>query len=147
MGSWSTFARIIKGGADRKKNSWGWMFGGGGHENSLYVYLYIYVRLLKQIRCNLLCSEFINIYSHIVALFSIRWWLNWIYIYMYVVFCFQSVVSKVPYKSFYASSSTNGSALDISDKDDSFKPKFFVSDECDSSIMHRKSNGTGNTKL
>ncbi|XP_078321588.1 electrogenic sodium bicarbonate cotransporter 1-like isoform X2 [Crassostrea virginica] len=59
----------------------------------------------------------------------------------------KSVVSKVPYKSFYASSSTNGSALDISDKDDSFKPKFFVSDECDSSIMHRKSNGTGNTKL
>ncbi|XP_061185498.1 electrogenic sodium bicarbonate cotransporter 1-like [Saccostrea echinata] len=56
-------------------------------------------------------------------------------------------VSKVPYKSFYASSSTNGSVLDINDKDDSIKPTFFVSDECDASIMHRKSNGTGNTKL
>ncbi|XP_011439491.2 electrogenic sodium bicarbonate cotransporter 1 [Magallana gigas] len=60
----------------------------------------------------------------------------------------KSVVSKVPYKSFYSSSSNNGSSVDINDKEDSIKPTFFVSDECDASIMHhRKSNGTGNTKL
>lgn len=63
------------------------------------------------------------------------------------VFKSQGVESKVPYKSFYSSTSTNGSTPDVQEKDDTIKPKFFVSDECDASIMHRKNTGTGNTRL
>ncbi|KAK3108694.1 hypothetical protein FSP39_013514 [Pinctada imbricata] len=56
----------------------------------------------------------------------------------------KTIVSTVPYKNFNGNSSVTSSTMDIHDKDNSLKPTFFVSDECD---IRNRSKEQGNTKL